>query len=59
MQLNIRAVNNAPVLSYVSGESVEMYSYIEDDPAINVGQNIMLEDVDSSIASASLYLTSE
>lgn len=59
LQLNIRAVNDAPVLSYVSGGSVEIYSYIEDDPAINIGENIILEDVDSPITSVSLYLTSE
>ena len=58
MQLNIKAVNDPPVLSYESGGSVEMYSYIEDDPAINIGQNIILEDVDSPITSVSLYLTS-
>lgn len=53
------AVNDAPVLSYESGGSVEIYSYIEDDPAINIGQNIILEDIDSTITSVSLYLTSE
>ena len=56
MQLNIRAVNDPPVLLYESGRSVEMYS---DKPAANIGQNIILEDIDSPITSVSLYLTSE
>ena len=38
---------------------MDTYSYTEDDPAISVGQNIQLMDIDSLIMSASLSLTSE
>ena len=59
LQLTIIQVKDAPMLSYTSGGTLETYSYIEDDPAINIGQNMQLTDVDSQIMSLSLYLTSE
>ena len=58
-QLTIVPVNDVPILSLISGVSHELYSYTEDDPAINIGRNITLGDVDSSILFVSLNLTSE
>ena len=46
---------------FFAGENntVENYTYVEDDPAINIGQNIRLTDVDSQIISCSIYMTSK
>ena len=59
LQLTIIPVNDAPILSFTNSNNQEMYSYTEDDPPINIGGNILLIDVDSSIMSVSLSLTSE
>ena len=59
LQLAIAPINDAPILSYQSDGSQEMYSYIEDDPVIKIGRNITLADIDSPIMSVSLSLTSE
>ena len=55
-QLEIVLVNDAPILSFLSGGSEEEYYYTEDDPPINIGANLTLSDIDSDIQSVSLYL---
>ena len=68
-QLTFIAVNDAPILLYVTnesarsspapvltGETVQSFRYTEDDPAINVGRNIYLRDVDGDIMSATIRL---
>ena len=58
LQLEIVPVNDAPSLSFLGGGNTEQYSYTEDDPAINIGANLTLTDVDDiSIQSVALYLT--
>jgi hypothetical protein len=57
LKLVINPVNDAPIISFGSGGSQEIYSYIEDDPAISIGRNITLADIDSPIMSVTLYLT--
>ena len=58
LQLEIVPVNDAPSLSFLGGGIQEQYSYTEDDPAINIGANLTLTDIDDiSIQSVSLYLT--
>jgi cysteine-rich repeat protein len=58
LMLEIVPVNDAPSLSFLGGGNTEQYSYTEDDPAINIGVNLTLTDVDDiSIQSVSLYLT--
>lgn len=68
-QLTFVPVNDAPILLYVTnesarssptpvltGETVQSFSYIEDDPAINIGQDIYLRDIDGNIMSATIRL---
>ena len=68
-QLTFVPVNDAPILLYVTNESarssptpvltgdtVQSFSYIEDDPAINIGQDIYLRDIDGNIMSATIRL---
>lgn len=68
-QLTFVPVNDAPILLYVTnesarssptpvltGETVQSFSYTEDDPAINIGQDIYLRDVDGNIMSATIRL---
>jgi hypothetical protein len=57
LTLNIIPVNDAPLLSFLSGSVAERFSYTEDDPEVNIGQNLTLVDIDSSIQSVSLSLT--
>ena len=59
LQLVIVPVNDAPLLSFLTGGSQELYSYNEDDPAISIGLNLTLMDIDSPIESVSLLITSE
>ena len=68
-QLTFVPVNDAPILLYVTNElarssptpvltdeTVQLFSYIEDDPAINIGQDIYLRDIDGNIMSATIRL---
>lgn len=70
LQLTFAPVNDAPILLYVTNESarssptpvltsetVQSFSYTEDDPAINIAQDIYLRDVDGNIMSATVHLT--
>ena len=70
LQLTIIPVNDAPILSFVSDPAVRSnpnpiqsgvtqmsFSYTEDDPPLNFGQDIYLRDVDGNISFAILNLT--
>ena len=69
-QLTIVPVNDGPILFFVAdetirtspapileGETVQSFNYTEDDPAINIGQDIYLRDVDGDIMSATVRLS--
>ena len=69
-QLTIVPVNDAPILFFVAnetirrlpapilvGDTVQSFNYTEDDPAINIGQDIYLRDVDGDIMSATVHLS--
>ncbi len=56
-QLTIIPVNDAPVLQYASNQAVANFSYTEDDPPINFGLDILIDDVDSNIISATIQLS--
>lgn len=72
LEITIVPVNDPPVLLFVTDSSLranidpvltaetEMsFEYIEDDPALNFGQDIYLRDVDGNVSLSTLTLTSE
>ena len=72
LNLTIIPVNDAPILFFVSnvtvreavlvqtsGEITMSFTYTEDDPPLIVGSDIYLRDVDSTIASATIDLSSK
>ena len=72
LELTIIPVNDAPILLFVSDPAVRegptpvllgtiqmSFTYTEDDPPLNFGQDIYLRDVDSNISLAVLNLTSK
>ena len=72
LELTIIAVNDAPILLFVSDPAVResptpvlsgttqmSFTYTEDDPPLNFGRDIYLRDVDSNISLAVLNLTSK
>ena len=67
LTLNIIPVNDPPILLFVSDDDqraspdpvqlgliTAVFEYIEDDPAINIGADVYLRDVDSNITSATI-----
>lgn len=72
LELTIIPVNDPPILLFVSdpamradptpvlsGVTQMTFTYTEDDPPLNFGQDIYLRDVDGNISLALLNLTSK